>query len=93
METHFQQHQSAQKYTGSKLRCIPLITKIEVRNIVKSLKYKSCLLDPPSAFYLKGYDMFQSAYRPNHNTENALVKIFNYISLSLSTKRMWCYVC
>ena len=30
-------------------------------------------------------DMFQSAYRPNHSTETDLLRIFNYISLSLGT--------
>ena len=38
--------------------------------------------------YLDDYginDMFQNAYRPNHSTETALVKIFNDISLALGT--------
>ena len=39
---------------------LPLITKIYVRNIVKSLKYKSCLLDPLPAFILK-YHVVQLA--------------------------------
>ena len=53
MEKYCQQHQSAEKYTSSNIRCLPLISKIEVRNIVKSLKYKSCLLNPLPAFILK----------------------------------------
>ena len=40
--------------------------------------------------YLDDYginDMFQSACHPNHSTETALVNIFNYISLSLGTRK------
>ena len=54
-ENNCQQHQSAEKHTSSNLRCLPLMTRIDVRNIVKSLKYKSYLLDPLPAFILKDH--------------------------------------
>ena len=54
-ENNCQQHQSTEKHTSSWVPCLPLITKIDFRNIVKSLKYKSCLLDPLPAFILKDH--------------------------------------
>ena len=54
-ENNCQQYQYAEKHTSSSLRCLPLITMIDASNIVKSLKYKSCLLDPLPAFILKDH--------------------------------------
>ena len=52
-ENNCQQYQSAEKHTSSSLRCLPLITKTNVSNIVKSVKCKSCLLGPTPTVYLE----------------------------------------
>ena len=56
---------------------LPLTAKILERNVAMTMRTY-----PDD--YVKKY-MFQSAYRPNHSTESALVNLFNDIYLSLST--------
>ena len=56
---------------------LPLTTKILERHVAMTMRR---YLDDHGINY-----MFQRAYRPNHSTETALVKIFNDISLALGT--------
>ena len=59
---------------------LPLTAKILERHVAMTMRR-----------YLDDHginDVFQSAYRPNHSTEIALVKIFNDISLALGTELM-----
>ena len=53
---------------------MPLIAKLLERHVSKHLRI--CLENNNI------YDLFQSACRPNHSTETAVVKIFGDISLS-----------
>ena len=64
-------------YSYGPIAQVPLTAKILERHVAMTIK-----------IYLDDHginDMFESAYRPNHSTENRLVKIFNDISLSLGT--------
>ena len=58
---------------------MPFIAKLLERHVSKHLR-----------IFLENNninDLFQSAYRPNHSTETAVVKIFSDICLSLSQRR------